>query len=362
MRWLACSMLLTLAGAAGCGDDGGSTDAGGGSDAGPGELCDPPGDPDPGSCTPMASDYSPGPDDEWPACVSDDGRYHRIQPTISSIARVMAFEEIGELLFDPTTDPASADFVEARMIYQEDEGIDSRVVRRYDPHFDVPDGTDCTADGVPETYPDYCVGPAQLQPIVLDAFAAGIDGMEPRVSAARIEAALLWFFYASHYKEGLTCTTKAKDCDSAYAYYTGGEPARCGIGLARNVNEADPHAHDRAWDGLLAVRCWRDLDDGETAMDTAMRDRARDQYDRAVLDGVAAIVRDRLEKLAGASGDEQAYYHAFVQVLGQALDRHMSEASASDATTLRDEIARDDSAAVDTDAAIAAIDAVFECP
>jgi hypothetical protein len=206
---------------------------------------------------------------------------------------VQAFEEIADLLFDPTSDAASADFLTARSIYQEDEGLDSRVVRRYDPHYRVPDGTDCTLDGVPEDYPDYCVGPAQLQPILLDAFNRGAMDDAVREQAARIEAALLWFLYVSPYKESLTCSDVARDCDSSYAYYTGGAEARGGIGLARYVAEVDPHAHDRAWDGLLAVRCWRDLDDGELAVEDELRDRAREQYDRALIDGLAAIVRDR---------------------------------------------------------------------
>ena len=100
-------------------------------------------------------------------------------------------------------------------------------------------------------FPDYCVGPARIQPVILGALQQGAMGVgDPLVNAARVEAGLLWFFYVSQYKESYTCTTKAKDCDSAYAYYTGGEPARGGIGLAGRVAEADPAAHDRAWDGL----------------------------------------------------------------------------------------------------------------
>ena len=69
-----------------------------------------------------------------------------IQPDISTIARVGAYEELQALLFDPTTDPSADDFLDGRLLYQEAEGLDSRLVRRYDPHFAVPDGTDCTID------------------------------------------------------------------------------------------------------------------------------------------------------------------------------------------------------------------------
>lgn len=346
-----------------CGDDDPGGDAGPAVDAGPGELCMPDSfPPDPGSCAADATDYAPGEDDAWDPCISDDGRYHRVQPTISSIARVMAFEEIADLLFTPDADPSSDAFVQARMIYQEDEGLDSRVVRRYDPHYDVPDGTDCTADGVPATYPDYCVGPAQLQPLLLDAFNAGIAGTDPRINAARIEAGILWFLYVSSFKESLTCTNKAKDCDSSYAYYTGGEPARCGIGLARYIAEHDPYAHDRAWDGALAVRCWRDIDDAEVATMLDLRDRARHQYDQALIDGVAAVLRARLELVGTTTGDVQAYHWAFVQVLANPVLREMGDRSASDADTLRTEIDKDDPTTVDVDGALAAVDAAFDCP
>lgn len=356
--------VLLLCSASACGDDDAMpTDAAAGDDAGPEELCVPDSfPPDPGSCAPGADDYVPGADDSWAPCVSDDGRYHRVQPTISSAARVRAFEEIAELLSTPDADPSTDAFLQARMIYQEDEGLDSRVVRRYDPHFEVPEGTDCTADGVPAMFPDYCVGPAQIQPLILDALNGGIAGNDPRVNAARVEAGLLWFLYVSTYKESLTCTNKAKDCDSAYAYYTGGEPARCGIGLARYLAELDPHAHDRAWDGALAVRCWRDLDDGDVATMLELRDRAREQYDQALIDGVAAVLRDRLEQIGATTGDAQAHHWAFAQVLANPVLREMGERSPGDAATLRSEMERDDPAAADLDGAVAAIEATFDCP
>jgi hypothetical protein len=325
-------------------------------------LCDPPGDVDPGACTAEATDYRPGQADAWDACITDDGQYHRIDASISTIARIEAFEAIAALLFDPAADASPADFTMARMQYQLEEGLESRVVRRYDPHFTVPAGTDCTMPAVAAMYPDYCVGPARLQALILDALNGGIMGMDARNNAARVEAGLLWFLYASQYKESLTCTTAIRDCDSSYAYYAGGSEARCAAGLSRYVNEVSPYAHDRAWDGLLAVRCWRDLDPEAMATDLALRDRAREQYDRAVLYGVAQIVKDRLTRAMTATGAEQAYYWTFVGVLGQALDREMTEESATDAMTLRTQIARPTAAAADIPAAIAAIDAVFDCP
>ncbi|MCZ7679461.1 MAG: hypothetical protein M5U28_12145 [Sandaracinaceae bacterium] len=237
-------------------------------------------------------------------------------------------------------------------------------MRRYDPHFTVPEGTDCTLDGTPASYPDYCVGPAILSPLILGAFEARITGgaAPPRVHAARVEAALLWFLAVSTYKESLTCTRTANDCDSSYAYYTGGEPARGGLGLAEEIAAVDPGAHDRAWDGLLAVRCWRDLDPADVATDLARRDLARDQYDRAVIDGVAAIVRDRLVRLCDTDDAELAYHFAFAQVLGRALDREASERDPAQAAALREELARSRPSDVDVARAVAAIDTLFECP
>ncbi len=376
MRWTVFFLVAAL----GCGDDDSGMDAGmtdgamtdgamadgamadSGTDAGMCMPRDPATIPDPGDCTPLPTDYAPCADDMWPACVSDFGEYVRVQDTISSIARVRAFEDIAALLFDPATDPTGADFVAARDIYQEEEGLDSRLVRRYDPHFTVPDGTDCTLPGMAAAFPDYCVGPAKLQPIVLDAFRRGAMEEAPtRLQAARIEATLLWFLYVSSYKESLTCTTKAKDCDSSYAYYTGGEPARGGLGLARYVREVDPYAHDRAWDGVLAVRCWRDIDSSDTATDLELRDRARNQYDHAVLDGVAAILADRLRLVAATTGDEQLYHWTFVQTLGPALARSYEERDPTSADTFASALGMT-ADAVDAVALADAIDAAYACP
>lgn len=346
--------------------DGGLPDATLELDAGP---IDPPAceglaaDPPSAACEPLATDYTPGADDDWAACISDDGEYHRVLEDISTIARVAAFETMREQLFDPTRDPSPDDFLAARQLYQEPEGLDSRVVRRYDPHFEVPEGTDCSVDGVPEEYPDYCVGPAILQPILLDAFERGVLGTSApsRVEAARIEAALLWFLFVSPYKESLTCTRTAKDCDSAYAYYTGGEDARGGVGLAADVARVSPEAHDRAWDGLLAVRCWRDLDAEEVATDLALRDRAREQYDRALLDGVAALVRERLVLACDTSDAELLYHWTFARTLGMALDREARARDATAATALAEELAHERPADADVARAVDALDTLFDC-
>lgn len=363
IKWLVFWAVVAVF-AAGCqaGADDGSAMAGGDGD-GDGDACmprDADGIPDGGECVVADGDFAPCTDDGWDACISDDGAYHRIEPTISSIARVAAFEEIAQMLFDPTSDADGDAFLAARLMYQEDEGLDSRVVRRYDPHFDVPADTDCSANGVPDSYPDYCVGPALLSPALLDALNDGIQGTDPRQNAARVEAGLLWFLYVSTYKESLTCTDTAKDCDSAYAYYTGGESARGGVGLSRYVREVDPYAHDRVWDGLLALRCWRDLDDGETAQNTAQRDQAREQVDRAELAGLASIFRSRLDLLAAATVvDEQAYHDAFLRALAPVFDRALRAVSPDEADAFAAAV---EAADIDTATAADALSSAIDCP
>ena len=92
-------------------------------------------------------------------------------------------EMLVRISLDPA--PSTDDFLQARLVYQEDEGLDSRVVRRYDHHYDRPDAGGCEDDGIPEDHPDYCVGPAKLQPLILQALNAGIEGTGPRAQAAR---------------------------------------------------------------------------------------------------------------------------------------------------------------------------------
>jgi hypothetical protein len=381
---LAWITLLLVPCALGCGDDdGASSDAGksdsgsAGSgpeaDAGAGDDGGPTGDGAVASCQPIAppatfvgceqaGDFAPCTDDGYDACVSDDGQYHRISESISTIGRVEAFENIASLLFGPTTEPSPDDFLMARMEYQIDEGLDSRVVRRYDPHYDVPDGTDCTLEGVPDMHPEYCVGPAKLQPILLEAFNAGAAGDAPREQAARIEGALLYFLYVSVYKEAHSCTEAINDCDSSYAYYTGGAEPHGGIALARYVSEVDPYAHYRVWDGILAVRCWRDLDGAEVATDLALRDAAADQLDRALLTGVASVLSARIDATVAASGDERRAHWAFVRTLGPALLREAEARSADDAEVLRASFETADPADADLTAAKDALEAVFACP
>lgn len=335
-------------------------------------------------CQPLATDYQPrdrnSANDDWPACVSDDDVYVPFDQSISTIARVAAFEEIATLLFGGGAPDAQA-FIDARVQYNLDQGLASRVQRREDEHYppatwDVDD--DGTAEvvtcqaitGIPAALAanaDRCVGPARISPLIEAAFDAGQTGgateLERRVAAAELEAALLWFFYVSVHKEAVTCTNVPRDCDSHWAYYAGGDPRGLGKGLARYVKALDVETHDRIYDGTLAVRCWRDLDNPTgVAEDLELRDRAIGQLDRAALRGVMLIVRDRVVEMAGATGDARAVVWEFLRVLGPVLDRDATARDAGTAAALRAELAKEDPETVDADAIVDALDALYPCP
>ena len=317
---------------------------------------------DDASCKPRADDYVPGSaTDGWPACISDDATYHRFAASISTIARVDAFDRIRVLLrFGTDVAPSTTDFVNARLAYTEVEGLESRVSRREDEHYPAAPKAcrDLTADEQ-KLYPDRCVGPVKIQPMLNDAFAAGATGKDPVLNAARVEAALLWFLFVSPYKETRTCATAQADCDSGWAYYTGGDDDRTleGRGFARYVRARSKQAHDAIWNGLLAVRCWRDLDNPTgLAADLALRDRAVDQLDRALIRGLTVVVRQRLDRLACGGTWEST------RILGAVLDREATKRDATKAAALRAELAKVDATTVDVKAAKAALDGLFGCP
>jgi hypothetical protein len=227
----------------------------------------------------------------------------------------------------------------------------------------LPDGEEALAANA-----DRCVGPARISPLLEDAFAAGQDGastdLQRRIAASQIEAGLLWFLYVSNHKEAITCTTTPVDCDSSFAYYTGGDAREAGKGMARYVRALDVETHDRIWDGILAVRCWRDLDNPTgVATDLAMRDRAVGQMDRAALRGVALIVRDwTLALAAETDADDREVRWAKLRILGPVLDRDATLRDAGQAAILRAELAEIDPDDADTAAIGAALSALYPCP
>lgn len=309
------------------------------------------------SCQQLATDYVPNVNDTWQACISDDGQYHPFDVNISTLSRIAAFEKISKLLgWGTGKAPSSQEFLDARVEYSVDQGLESRVSRREDEHY--PAAAIKCQDMTPEELAmhfDRCVGPAQIRPLLNAAFTAGIAGEDPVINAARLEAGLLWFLYMSTYKEATTCTDVQVDCDSHYAYYTGGEPDT-GLGLSRYVRARSEQAHAFTWNGVLAVRCWRDLDNpAGVAMDLALREKARAQLDRGLLRGVAVIVRQRALSLPCDAAWET------VSILGKVLDREATARDPRSAQVMQGELAKGKDA-IDVATFVAALDTVFPCP
>lgn len=315
------------------------------------------------ACAPLATDYQPrasgSANDSWAACISDDNTYHPIDPNISSVARVAAFDQIADLLWRDGKVPSAQDFTDARVLYAADQGLDSRVQRREDIHYPAGPGK-CSEPAVADAHPDRCAGPKKLLPILNDAFAKGSGGEAPRVNAARVEAALLWFLYLSSLSEVESCASKPADCDSCWAYYAGGTPRDQPAGFARYVRALGRETHDRAYDATLAVRCWRALDAATPATNLTLRNQARDQLDRATVRGIALVARQRFAELSCADADGRQARLAFLRTLVPFLDREARQRNAG----LADQLAAQVAEGVEPDAAkaVAAIDALFACP
>lgn len=323
-------------------------------------------------CTPAATDYQPRKgapgSNGWPTCISDDNTYHLIGSTPSSTARSQAFVTMGTKLWKNSKPPTQADFLSARDDYSVAEGLASRVARRQDISYPEVPGTDkfaCQTAGVPEQYPDRCAGPAKLKSIIDDAFVKGSDQSQPLVQAARIEAALLWFFHLSLTSEIWTCGfSSIKDCDSAMAYYTQVSARDAPVGHAQYVAAIGPETHNRVYDALLAARCWRDIDQAmpATAANKKYYDLAQAQLNRASLRGMALILRDRIGRILCTSGEAQQAHIELVKILGGLIDHGASGFDAAKAAQLRTYTSSPTADTAAVTAAQAAIDAIFACP
>jgi hypothetical protein len=318
------------------------------------------------ACAPLSTDYQPraaaSAQDAWPACISDDNTYHRLYDSISTVGRVAAFEYIADMLWRGGKVPTVEDFTQARLRYTESEGLGSRVERREDIHYPPAPAACNSSASIPPEYPDRCVGPAKLRPLINESFAAGMKGESPRVNAARIEAALLWFLYVSPLSEVMTCTNKTADCDSAWAYYTAGTARGEPGGLARYIQELAPETHERAYDATLAVRCWRDLDRATPATQLQLRNQALAQLDKAMMRGISVIARQRFLELACTSGEAKEARWAFLKVLVPLMERELRARDGAQADALLAQVEKAGSEQVDVQAAVATLDALFSCP
>ncbi len=347
---------------------------------------------DEGVCEALDTDYQPrvnmSKDDMWAACVSDKGTYTQVDPKVpGTIARIFQYETAAKLLWRDGAVPTAADFTAARDAYITPEGLESRLVRREDLHYpaipmnewdpQVDSDKQCTVDALYMKYPDRCVGPATMQPLIDAAFTAGQTGDgDAQVHAGTIHAVLDWFLYLSIYKEAETCASvKAADCDSAWAYYTGGETIDKGIGIASDLRVTSKNTHERIHDGILAVRCWRDHEQNMgmypllpmiDAEGKAEFGRGWEQLDEALHRGFALLVRNQLVTyLEGSCGQNDAYLPgvwAYLKVAGPVLQREADERDAGNAGDLKTLWAATDPTLEQLEAGLAALDKIFPCP
>ena len=225
------------------------------------------------------------------------------------------------------------------MEYAIEGGLDSRVRRRYDAHIERPmEGIDCRGQDHGALHPEYCVGPGQILPMLTEAFAAGAMGETPLINAAKVEAGLLWFFYVSTYKEAYTCKDKAKDCDSAWAYYGGADTVDGATGFATYVRTVNANTHAAIFNALLAVRCWREADPGRTpdyeAVNTALHEQVLEQLDRTLDRGLAKILIHRIDQIADQEEESAAASRAFLRILGPQLERALTALDADTAAEI----------------------------
>lgn len=382
--WIGCASVGLLSGCPGddTGSDGtesasetGSADSTGGdctpSDAEIPAL-------DESTCTPAANDYTPtvngSTDDVWPACANDDGEYHPLEQP-GSAARVAAQEMIRTIFAGGLT---PAEFTAAREQYALDQGIESRTLRREDVHYpNIPDAEQdptvdfdkqCTIEANRTNYPDRCAGPAKIAPIINEAFVAGQTEVgDPAVHAARIDAAIEWFMYLSVIKEaGFSCPPAdyGGDCDAAWGYYNGATSRTSPMGYGADVLAASSLSNERVFDGLAAMRCFRDTYPADMDADTSdpLYGFAYDQLDRANDHAAAVVLRERMGQQLPLCGAEADANWAWVQVFGQALAKPAQDADAGQAATLAGLIENDAPTPEEIQAGVAALDALFPCP
>lgn len=361
----ACSALAWIGGACGA-DDPGKTSTGTPPDPEVLLICDVnqgATDRSNATCTPLPDDYTPrdaaSANDSWPACISDQNQYVPFGPLTLTAAHVQDFKDISmQLRFGGLYSPSLQDFNVAHALYSAAGGIESFASTLEDDHY--PAAPKPCQDLTPEEqaqYPFRCVGPIRIKPILDIAFEAGKIGQEPVLNAARIEAALLWYFYLVTYQEANRAAIVAEAVDGAWGAYSGGQSRENPVALAKYIFDRDQSAHQRIWDGLLAVRCWRDLDNPQgPAMNLELQKRAVEQLDRALIHGMAAILRQRVQVISCEPAWESS------EVLGGVLLREAQARDADLGTIFQEEISRRRAILVDEEKLTNAMDGLFVCP
>jgi len=328
-------------------------------------------------CAADANDYQPtvndSADDTWPECANDGGGYVPFEQP-GSAARTEAYEMIRSIFAAGTT---PNDFTAAREQYSLEEGIESRAVRREDIHYPniaeadqdpmVDFDKQCTIMANVERYPDRCAGPSKISPIINEAFVAGQAGEgNPAVNAARIDAAIGWFMYLSVIKEAIFSCPPADyggDCDAAWGYYNGATDRGSPMGLGGDVMAASAQTNERIFDGIAAMRCWRDAYPPEMDADTSdpLYANGSAQLDRAATQGMAAVLHDRLNQQLACGDDAEANW-AWIQVFGQAIIKPAEDTDAAQADIWKALLDNDAPTPDDILAGAAALQALFPCP
>ena len=321
------------------------------------------------TCAIAASDYTPrdpaSKGTRLPLCISDDNTYHPINPDVPSNSRIAAVEQLGKLLkFDGSGVPTPNDFVQARILYTQPEGLDSRVQRREDIHF-----PEATVGGVVKAcrdmtaaerapFADRCAGPEKLIPLINDALVKGAAGTTPTLQAARIEAAMVWFMWLSFYKESQGCFGDPGQCDSTSSYWGGQQDVNAPpLGYGRMIRAYSEESYRRGWDAVLAIRCAYDYTVAQpAALDlAAVKEKARDQIDRMNNHALAIFVRSKVSVLPC-----DAPYEA-VRLLGPVLDVVARAKDPAKADKLKAEFAKS-AVQIDRDMVLSMLDDLFGCP
>lgn len=323
------------------------------------------------ACMPAATDYQPrvnmSKNDSWAACITDDNMIHFIdgQPPASA-ARAAAFDGIALKLWKNANPITPQDFLDARNAYSIDNGLGSRVARRQDVHYPEIAGASkllCSDPVVAQMYPTRCYGPAFLKPIIDDAFVQGIGSNAPRVQAARLEAALLWFFYLSELSEIWTSSfDDITDTDATLGYFNGAQPRAMPAGLGKYIQSLGQETYDRGFDATLATRCWHDLDKGLPTANATLYNQALAQNDKALLRGLALILRDRFGQLGCSTGVQQQANLEFVKLMGGFMDRAVRAMDATKADALKAQYNAASAAQVDVAKSQQLLDSLFPCP
>jgi hypothetical protein len=322
-------------------------------------------------CVANAQDYTPrvsaSAGKRFPACISDDGTYHSINPDVPSNARIAAVEALFALLkIEVGGLPSAQDFDDARVLYTQPEGLDSRVQRREDIHYPevviagiTKQCRDLTAAEVMQ-FPERCAGPAKVIPLLNDAFQKGSRGELTRVQASRIEAAMVWFLWLSFYKESQGCYGDPGQCDSTSAYWGGQQDVtKSPTGYGRIIRAFSEDSFKRGWDAVLAVRCAYDFSQSMTpppADFAAVKERARDQIDRLNNHALALFVRSKLAALPCEGALES------VQILGPVLDVVARKINPAKADELMVQWQKTSPIGIDKVRTEALLDELFGCP